>query len=136
MGNSSYSRGDRMKSASELVAKARIKIENLSPEQVAAEQADGALVVDIREQNEREANGVIPDSHFAPRGMLEWYADPSSAYHRPEFDPNRRIILHCAAGGRSALSAATLKEMGYQNVAHLDGGITAWKEKGFSIESA
>jgi len=59
--------------------------------------------------------------------MLEFWADPTSSYHRAEFDPNRRIILHCAGGGRSALAADTLQHMGYANVAHLDGGFSAWK---------
>ena len=58
--------------------------------------------------------------------MLEFWADPSSPYHRDEFLPERRIILHCASGGRSALAANTLQELGYSNVAHMDGGIKAW----------
>ncbi len=62
--------------------------------------------------------------------MLEFWADTTSPYHRSEFDPNRRIILHCASGGRSALAADTLQQMGYTNVAHLDGGIKAWSEAG------
>ena len=66
--------------------------------------------------------------------MLEFYADPTSSYHRPEFAPDRRVILHCAAGGRSALAADTLQQMGYTNVAHLDGGFRAWKESGQPVE--
>ncbi len=61
---------------------------------------------------------------------LEFYADPTSPYHRAEFDPQRRIILHCASGGRSALAADTLQQMGYSNVAHLDGGFKAWEAAG------
>ena len=66
--------------------------------------------------------------------MLEFWADPTTPYHRQEFDPNKRVILHCASGGRSALAAATLQEMGYTDVAHVDGGITAWKEAGLPTE--
>ena len=66
--------------------------------------------------------------------MLEFYADPTSSYHRPEFAPDRRVILHCAAGGRSVLAADTLQQMGYTNVAHLDGGFRAWKESGQPVE--
>ena len=66
--------------------------------------------------------------------MLEFYADETLPYHKPEFDRNKRIILHCASGGRSALAAATLKQMGYENVAHLDGGIKAWKEAGLPVK--
>lgn len=124
------------KGAMDLVAEAKKKVENLGPDQVAAELEGGdALLVDIREPQEREA-AAIPGSISAPRGMLEFYADPSLPYHKEEFDPQRRIILHCASGGRSALAAATLKEMGYDNVAHLDGGIKAWQEAGKPTETA
>jgi rhodanese-related sulfurtransferase len=66
--------------------------------------------------------------------MLEFYADPALPYHKSEFDPERRIILHCASGGRSALAAVTLNQMGYPDVAHLDGGFNAWKEAGQAVE--
>ncbi|HVX30850.1 MAG TPA: rhodanese-like domain-containing protein, partial [Nitrolancea sp.] len=64
----------------------------------------------------------------------EFYADPTGPYYRPEFHPERRIILHCASGGRSALAAVSLQDMGYQNVAHLDGGLKLWKEQGFPVD--
>ena len=117
------------KSATDLVKEAKQQIENLTPEQVQEELINGnATLIDIRESEELEQNGFIPGSVHAPRGMLEFYADSSLPYHKPEFDKNKRIILHCASGGRSALAASTLKQMGYDNVAHLDGGIKAWKE--------
>ena len=122
------------KGAMDLVAEAKQNVENLTPEQVAAELESGdALLVDVREPQEREA-ASIPGSIHAPRGMLEFYADPSLPYHREELQPERRIILHCASGGRSALAASTLKQMGYTNVAHLDGGIKAWQEAGNNVE--
>ena len=65
--------------------------------------------------------------------MLEFYADPTSSYHRPAFSSEKRVILHCASGGRSALAARSLQEMGYANVAHLDGGINAWKAAGLPV---
>ena len=118
-----------------MVAEAKRRVENLSPEQVAAEIDGGDVtLVDIREDDERLQVGAIPGAVRAPRGMLEFWADPTSAYHREEFDPDRRTILYCASGGRSALAADTLKEMGYGNVAHLDGGIKAWKEGGNPVE--
>ncbi len=124
------------KGAMDLVAKAKQNVENLTPDQVAREVESGdALLVDVREPQEREA-AAIPGAISAPRGMLEFYADPSLPYHKEEFDPNRRIILHCASGGRSALGAATLKQMGYTNVAHLEGGIKAWQEAGNPTEPA
>ena len=124
------------KGALDLVSEAKQKVENLTPDQVATELDSGdALLVDVREPQERQATGAIPGAISAPRGMLEFYADPSLPYHKEEFDPDRRIILHCASGGRSALGAATLKEMGYSNVAHLDGGIKAWQEAGQPVEA-
>ena len=121
--------------AAQLVAEARAQIENLSPEAVAAEMAAGdAVLIDLREAEERRQNGVIAGAIHAPRGMLEFYADPTSAYHRPEFDPGRRTILHCASGGRSALAAAMLQGLGYGRVAHLDGGLKAWREAGPGVE--
>ncbi len=124
------------KTAAEMVAEAKQRVENLSVDQAAREVASGdAILVDLRDPGERAQNGVIPGAVAAPRGMLEFWADPTSNYHRPEFDPNRRIILHCASGGRSALAADTLQQMGYQNVAHLDGGLNAWKAAGQPVES-
>lgn len=122
------------KSATEMVREAKAQIENLNPQQVNEEISKGnATLIDIREAEELKQNGSIPGSVHAPRGMLEFYADDSLPYHKPEFDKNKRIILHCASGGRSALAASTLKQMGYENVAHLDGGIKAWKESGLPV---
>ena len=123
------------KTSAQLVAEAKSRTENLTPDEVAREVEGGeAVLIDLREPEERVQNGAIPGAVHAPRGMLEFYADPTSPYHRPEFDPNRRTILHCASGGRSALAADTLKHMGYSNVAHLEGGINAWKETGHEVE--
>ena len=116
--------------AAAMVAKAREQVENLSPVEVAAALDDNTLLVDIREPEECEARGVIQGAVLAPRGMLEFWADPASPAHREEFDPARRVVLYCASGGRSALAAATLGRMGYERVAHLDGGLKAWLEDG------
>jgi rhodanese-related sulfurtransferase len=119
------------KHAADLVAAAKAQVDNLDPDAVEAELASGDVVlVDIRDADELEAAGRIPGALHIPRGMLEFRADPSSPYHQQPLDPSARVILHCASGGRSALAAATLKEMGYDRVAHLDGGINAWKEAG------
>jgi rhodanese-related sulfurtransferase len=122
------------KTAAGLVAEARGRVEQLSPDQVANELAEGnAVLVDIRDAEERTNNGAIEGAIHASRGMLEFYADPASAYHKDGLDPEKRTILHCASGGRSALSAETLRQLGYTNVAHLEGGINAWKEKGHPV---
>jgi rhodanese-related sulfurtransferase len=116
--------------AAGLVAAAKARIENLTPDQVAQELANGALLVDIREPEERSMNGAIEGNIHAARGMLEFYADPTSAYHREEFDPGKRIVLYCASGGRSALAVEALQALGYRHIAHLDTGIKGWIEAG------
>ena len=114
----------------ELVTRAKSQIENLTPDEVAQEVAGGAVLVDLREPAELHTDGTIEGAVHAPRGMLEFYADPNSPYHRPEFDPSRRTILFCASGGRSALGAVALAALGYGDVAHLDGGLKAWRGEG------
>lgn len=122
------------KKASELVAEAKAQVENLTPDQVEAElQSGDAVLVDLREPEEVAA-AKIPGSVHIPRGMLEFRADPTSPYSEPALDPSKRVILHCASGGRSALGAMALQQLGYDNVAHLDGGIGAWKEAGKPTE--
>ena len=125
------------RTAMSMVKEAKERIENLTAAQVAGElERGGAVLIDLRETEERVAHGAIPGAVHAPRGMLEFYADPTLPYHRPEFDPSRRMILHCAGGGRSALAADTLRQMGYKNVAHMEGGFKAWKEEGRPVEPA
>jgi rhodanese-related sulfurtransferase len=125
------------KTAAHLVAEAKAHVESLSPEEVAAELRRGyALLVDLREADERRVYGSIPGAMHAPRGMLEFYADPTSAYHRADFEPSRRVLLFCASGGRSALAADTLQQLGYTQVAHLNGGFKAWEAAGLAIEPA
>ena len=126
-----------MPTAAEMVAEAKKRVENLTVEETAQELEQGdVLLVDIREPAEREQNGYIPGAVEAPRGMLEFWADPANPYHRDEFQPDRRIILHCASGGRSALAAATLQELGYERAAHMDGGFKAWKEAGKPVQDS
>lgn len=122
------------KSATDLVKEAKQHIENLAPAQVKEELEQGNVtLVDLRESEELAQTGRIPGSLHAPRGMLEFYADPALLYHKPAFNKDNRLVLHCASGGRSALATATLKQMGYENVAHLDGGFNAWKEAGMPV---
>ena len=125
-----------MKTVSELVTAAKARIQNLTAADVRKEMERGDVVlIDLREPGERVEHGIIPGAVSAPRGMLEFYADPASKYHKPEFAPDRRIILHCAGGGRSALAADTLQQMGYRNVAHMEGGFQSWKEQGLPVEA-
>lgn len=118
------------------VDEAKKTIENLSVADMKSEVADDdALVVDIREIQERVDLGTIPGSKHAPRGMLEFWADPASPYYRDWFDrPDRRIVLFCAGGGRSALAAVAMRDMGFTNVAHLEPGFGGWQDAGEDIE--
>jgi rhodanese-related sulfurtransferase len=123
-----------MTTAMEMVTAAKAGIENLKPAEVRTEMArNGVLLVDLREPDEIR-DGVIPGAVHAPRGMLEFYADPATPYHLADFDRDRRVILYCAAGSRSALGARTLQQLGYRDVAHLDGGFKAWREAGHPVE--
>ena len=119
--------------AAELVSFAKSQVENLTPDQVAIEIGHDALLIDVREPAELDAEGMIRGAVHAPRGMLEFWADLASPDHRPEFDPQRRTVVYCATGGRSALAAQLLRQLGYADVAHLDGGITAWKQVGHPV---
>lgn len=122
------------KTVAAMVQAAKAAIENLDPEQVAKEMERGAVVVDLREPAERRQNGAIPGAIHATRGMLEFHADPAAPYHIPALQPNKRTVLYCAAGGRSALGVRALKDLGYTNVAHLDGGFKAWAGAGKPVE--
>ncbi len=129
-----------VKKAWDMVAEAKQEIENLSVEQLAAEmamadgQAADLTVVDIRDNRELYLKGKIPGAISAPRGMLEFWVDPSSEYHRQDFDPAKRYVLYCAGGGRSALAAKTMQDMGYGNVAHLEPGFGGWEASGQEVE--
>ena len=122
------------KTAAHLVAEAKSHVASLSPREVADELRGGeALLVDIGEADERAAHGSILGAIHVPRGMLEFAADPTSAYFRTEFDPVRRTVLLCASGARSALAADALQNLGYADVAFLEGGFSAWRAAGFAV---
>lgn len=94
---------------------------------------DDVQFVDIRDVRELERDGVIPGAFHAPRGMLEFWVDPESPYHKPLFASGKQFVLFCAAGWRSALATQTLQDMGLDKVAHIDGGFTAWKNAGAPV---
>ena len=95
----------------------------------------GVQIVDIRDVREL-AGGTVTGAFHAPRCMLEFWVDPASPYHKPFFaDEDAEYILFCGAGWRSALAAKTLQDMGMTNVAHIDGGYTAWVEQGAPTET-
>jgi rhodanese-related sulfurtransferase len=117
--------------AAALVAEARARVVTLGVAQVAEEVARGGVVlVDVREPAELIEQGRIPGSLWVPRGVLEFRADPTSPHHEVGLEPDQRVIVHSGAGARSALAAAALQVMGYSRIAHLDGGVTAWRRAG------
>lgn len=120
-----------LKTYRDLLAEAAAEVETLTAEEVLASYPDeDVLVVDVRESAELLEEGRIPGSLHAPRGNLEFWVDPSSPFHRPELAAGKRLILHCAGGWRSALAAQSLQRMGVPRVAHMKGGMTAWKAAG------
>ena len=109
-----------------MIAAAKAMIENLAPADLAAELAHpDVLLVDVRELGETEA-GVIPGAVLVPRGMLEFHTEHGTRRYIEGFEPRRRVIVYSAAGYRSALAVRSLHELGYDDVAHLGGGLKAW----------
>ena len=124
------------KTAASLVEEAMAQVTTYTVEQARALHGHpGVVFVDIRDVRELEREGVIPGSVHAPRGMLEFWVDPASPYHRDVFAQDKEYVLFCAAGWRSALATKTLMDMGMERVAHVDGGFGAWKQAGAPTEA-
>ena len=97
---------------------------------------DGVVFVDLRDPRELEREGKMPGAFHCPRGMLEFWVDPESKYHKPVFSEDKRFVFFCAAGARSALATQTAQRMGLKPVAHIAGGFGAWKAAGGPVETA
>jgi rhodanese-related sulfurtransferase len=119
-----------------LVAAAEREIETLSAEAAIAlhDRAD-VVFVDLRDIRELDREGRIPDAFHCPRGMLEFWIDPESKYHKAVFAQDKRFVFFCAAGQRSALATATAQRMGLAPVAHIGGGFGAWKTAGGPVDA-
>jgi rhodanese-related sulfurtransferase len=96
--------------------------------------SDDHLFVDIRDFRELKREGKVPGAFSCPRGMLEFWVDPESPYHKEYFAQDKTFVLYCASSWRSLLAAKTLMEMGMTSVVHFDGGFTKWKEAGGPVE--
>ena len=120
--------------AAAMVAAARARITEIDAATGIAMLGDpNVAIVDIRDPREREREGVIPGAFHAPRGMIEFWVDPDSPYFKPIFGEDKTFVFHCASGWRSALTVATLHDMGFE-AAHLTDGFKGWVQAGGPVE--
>jgi rhodanese-related sulfurtransferase len=118
-----------------LMAAAEAEVEQVTAaDAVAMLGRPDVVIVDIRDPREIEREGRIPGSFHAPRGMLEFWVDPESPYHKPVFAEDKTFVIHCASGWRSLLATEVLQRMGLKPVLNLKGGFTAWKDAGGAVE--
>ncbi|MEM9026760.1 MAG: rhodanese-like domain-containing protein [Pseudomonadota bacterium] len=122
-------------SVAALVDAARQQITELSAEDaISAAQGDDTVLVDLRDPRELARDGKIPGAFHCPRGMLEFWIDPDSPYHKPVFAEDKSFVFFCAGGQRSVLAAKAAQDMGLAPVAHVIGGLRAWQKAGGPIE--
>mgnify|MGYP001484736960 FL=1 len=126
-----------IKSPQTLVAEALNEVKTITPEEAMKLNSENKCnLIDIRDGVELQKLGAIENSFHIPRGLLEFSIHPESAYiQNNQMDLNKETVLFCAAGGRSALAAKTLKEMGFKNVSHVEGGFGLMVQKGFKIKT-
>ena len=120
---------------SEMIAAARLLINQVSVHEAAElQRLDAAILIDLRDVRELQKMGIVPRAFHAPRGMLEFWVDPDSPYHKPVFRTDKKLVLFCASGLRSALAACTLQYMGMDNVLDMEGGFTEWKMQDLPVD--
>ncbi len=118
-----------------LVVEANAGIETLTLDDAAALHGDsGVVFIDLRDVRELWRDGKVAGAVHVPRGMLEFWIDPASPYHKPVFADDKRFVLYCGSGWRSALATKSAQDMGLAPVCHIDGGYTAWKAAGLPTE--
>ena len=120
----------------DLLSMARQRLERVQPADALDAVRRGAVLVDIRSELQRQADGVIPGARFYPRNVLEWRIDPASGYGDPflEGDLGKRLIVFCHEGYQSSLVAATLKDLGFWHASDLVGGFQAWRAAGLPVQ--
>jgi rhodanese-related sulfurtransferase len=122
--------------AKALVEAAEREIETLSVEDaLKLVGRNDTVLVDIRDIRELQRDGKVPGAFHCPRGMLEFWIDPASPYHKPKFAEDKKFVFFCAGGLRSALAAQSAHRMGLKPVAHIRGGFGAWKSAGGPVET-
>ena len=126
-----------IKSPQTLITESLKSVKTISPAEALKMSNDNKCnLIDIRDEPELEKQGRIENAHHISRGLLEFSIHPDSAYvQNNKIDLNKELVLFCAAGGRSALAAKALKEMGFKNVSHIDGGFSLMKQNGFKIKT-
>ena len=126
----------KIKSSQELVEEALKHIETLEAQKVKIlHKENKCVLVDIRDIRELWKEGTIKNSIHIPRGMLEFWLDPQSSYYKQgKFDQQKKMVFFCALGFRSALATKTLSDMGFKNIAHVNGGFQALKNEGLEVE--
>ena len=126
-----------IKSPQTLIAEALNEVKTITPEEAMKLNSENKCnLIDIRDAVELQKLGAIENSFHIPRGLLEFSIHPESVYvQNNQLDLNKETVLFCAAGGRSALAAKTLKEMGFKNVSHIEGGFGLMVQKGFKIKT-
>ena len=123
------------KTVKQMLAEANAEVETIpAADAIKLKDDPNILLVDIRDIRELDRDGRIAGALHAPRGMLEFWVDPETPYHREVFASGKKFLFFCAGGGRSALAAQTLQQMGLEPVAHMGGGFGAWKAAGGPIE--
>ncbi len=122
-------------SSAQMVQSARDRIEEIeTPDLIKMVEDPNVVIVDIRDPRERERTGFIPGSFHAPRGMIEFWVDPEGPYFKDIFgQPDKKYVFHCASGWRSAITVATLQDMGFE-AAHLKEGFSTWEKQGGPVE--
>lgn len=119
----------------QMLEEARARIRTLPVDEALRLQGrDDVVFVDLRDPREVEREGRIPGAFHCTRGMLEFWIDPESPYHKPVFAENKQFVFYCASGWRSALATQTALEMGLESAAHIEGGFTAWRDTGGPTE--
>jgi rhodanese-related sulfurtransferase len=118
----------------ELLEQARARLKRVDPAAARAAMDEGAVLIDIRAESQRQRDGVVPGSVFIARNVLEWRADPDGSHNDARVaDPERPLIVMCNEGFQSSLAAATLQELGHADATDLDGGFQAWKAAGLPV---
>lgn len=119
-----------------LVDAANAEVETLPAEEaIKLAQRDDVVLVDIRDIRELTRDGKVPGAFHCPSGMLEFWIDPHSSYHKPLFAQDKKFVFFCAGGLRSALAAQTAQRMGLKPVAHVKGGFGAWRQAGGPVDA-